>query len=178
MQSNPKEWFCCNLHFIEKKQNKTGISRDAVCLAPPGSQSWDSSTECSSATYSVQLCHRADPPPAQPSNTLHQGSAFVGPLLTKALPPSKLSWLFHRALFSSPTFQPSYSQPPYNQGGYSQGYTAPPPPPPPPPAYNYGSYGGYNPAPYTPPPPPTAQTYPQPSYNQYQQVGARNGGRG
>uniref|UniRef100_A0A8C0E4C0 B30.2/SPRY domain-containing protein n=1 Tax=Balaenoptera musculus TaxID=9771 RepID=A0A8C0E4C0_BALMU len=66
--------------------------------------------------------------------------------------------------------QPSYSQPPpYNQGGYSQGYTAPPPPPPPPPAYNYGSYGGYNPAPYTPPPPPTAQTYPQPSYNQYQQ---------
>uniref|UniRef100_A0A8D1C2H1 Heteroous nuclear ribonucleoprotein U like 1 n=1 Tax=Sus scrofa TaxID=9823 RepID=A0A8D1C2H1_PIG len=71
--------------------------------------------------------------------------------------------------FSSPTFQPSYSQPPYNQGGYSQGYTAPPPPPPPPPAYNYGSYGGYNPAPYTPPPPPTAQTYPQPSYNQYQQ---------
>uniref|UniRef100_A0A8D2JRU5 Heterogeneous nuclear ribonucleoprotein U like 1 n=1 Tax=Sciurus vulgaris TaxID=55149 RepID=A0A8D2JRU5_SCIVU len=70
-------------------------------------------------------------------------------------------------LFSA--FQPSYSQPPYNQGGYSQGYTAPPPPPPPPPAYNYGSYGGYNPAPYTPPPPPTAQTYPQPSYNQYQQ---------
>uniref|UniRef100_A0A8C0M408 SAP domain-containing protein n=1 Tax=Canis lupus familiaris TaxID=9615 RepID=A0A8C0M408_CANLF len=68
-----------------------------------------------------------------------------------------------------PIFQPSYSQPPYNQGGYSQGYTAPPPPPPPPPAYNYGSYGGYNPAPYTPPPPPTAQTYPQPSYNQYQQ---------
>lgn len=65
--------------------------------------------------------------------------------------------------------QPSYSQPPYNQGGYSQGYTAPPPPPPPPPAYNYGSYGGYSPAPYTPPPPPTAQTYPQPSYNQYQQ---------
>nr|XP_010945636.1 unnamed protein product [Camelus bactrianus] len=49
--------------------------------------------------------------------------------------------------------QPSYSQPPYNQGGYSQGYTAPPPPPPPPPAYNYGS----------------TQTYPQPSYNQYQQ---------
>uniref|UniRef100_A0A7N5JES8 Heteroous nuclear ribonucleoprotein U like 1 n=1 Tax=Ailuropoda melanoleuca TaxID=9646 RepID=A0A7N5JES8_AILME len=71
--------------------------------------------------------------------------------------------------FFPPTFQPSYSQPPYNQGGYSQGYTAPPPPPPPPPAYNYGSYGGYNPAPYTPPPPPTAQTYPQPSYNQYQQ---------
>nr|KAF6289924.1 heterogeneous nuclear ribonucleoprotein U like 1 [Pipistrellus kuhlii] len=65
--------------------------------------------------------------------------------------------------------QPSYNQPPYNQGGYSQGYTAPPPPPPPPPAYNYGSYGGYTPAPYTPPPPPTAQTYPQPSYNQYQQ---------
>ncbi|XP_063476969.1 heterogeneous nuclear ribonucleoprotein U-like protein 1 isoform X3 [Symphalangus syndactylus] len=71
--------------------------------------------------------------------------------------------------FFPSTFQPSYSQPPYNQGGYSQGYTAPPPPPPPPPAYNYGSYGGYNPAPYTPPPPPTAQTYPQPSYNQYQQ---------
>uniref|UniRef100_A0A5F9DFX9 Heteroous nuclear ribonucleoprotein U like 1 n=1 Tax=Oryctolagus cuniculus TaxID=9986 RepID=A0A5F9DFX9_RABIT len=71
--------------------------------------------------------------------------------------------------FGLSLFQPSYSQPPYNQGGYSQGYTAPPPPPPPPPAYNYGSYGGYSPAPYTPPPPPTAQTYPQPSYNQYQQ---------
>ncbi|EHB02540.1 Heterogeneous nuclear ribonucleoprotein U-like protein 1 [Heterocephalus glaber] len=46
-------------------------------------------------------------------------------------------------------------------GGYNQNRWAP--------AYNYGSYGGYNPAPYTPPPPPTAQTYPQPSYNQYQQ---------
>lgn len=75
--------------------------------------------------------------------------------------------------FVSFSTQPSYSQPPYNQGGYTQGYTAPPPPPPPPPAYNYGSYGPYNPAPYTPPPPPTAQTYPQPSYNQYQQVSAR-----
>lgn len=93
-------------------------------------------------------------------------TAYKGPFSI----PAKL---FHRALVFPPIFQPSYSQPPYNQGGYSQGYTAPPPPPPPPPAYNYGSYGGYNPAPYTPPPPPTAQTYPQPSYNQYQQVGAR-----
>lgn len=77
--------------------------------------------------------------------------------------------------FVSFSTQPSYSQPPYNQGGYTQGYTAPPPPPPPPPAYNYGSYGPYNPAPYTPPPPPTAQTYPQPSYNQYQQVSNKMG---
>uniref|UniRef100_A0AAA9SMU2 Heteroous nuclear ribonucleoprotein U like 1 n=3 Tax=Bos TaxID=9903 RepID=A0AAA9SMU2_BOVIN len=86
------------------------------------------------------------------------------PPVSSYSPPQRPGFLFPS------TFQPSYSQPPpYNQGGYSQGYTAPPPPPPPPPAYNYGSYGGYNPAPYTPPPPPAAQTYPQPSYNQYQQ---------
>ncbi|XP_007458688.1 PREDICTED: heterogeneous nuclear ribonucleoprotein U-like protein 1 isoform X7 [Lipotes vexillifer] len=84
--------------------------------------------------------------------------------------PTVSSYSPPQTCFFPSTSQPSYSQPPpYNQGGYSQGYTAPPPPPPPPPAYNYGSYGGYNPAPYTPPPPPTAQTYPQPSYNQYQQ---------
>lgn len=126
--------------------------------------------------------HGADSPPSQPTNNVHQ--AREGPLWANHLQrpffhPSishlQISSISQSFGFFPSTFQPSYSQPPYNQGGYSQGYTAPPPPPPPPPAYNYGSYGGYNPAPYTPPPPPTAQTYPQPSYNQYQQVGARPG---
>lgn len=112
----------------------------------------------------TELTHFLSPQTTSPREVPLWCTAYEGPSSILAEP-----WFF------PPAFQPSYSQPPYNQGGYSQGYTAPPPPPPPPPAYNYGSYGGYNPAPYTPPPPPTAQTYPQPSYNQYQQVGARLG---
>uniref|UniRef100_A0AC11BZT7 Heterogeneous nuclear ribonucleoprotein U like 1 n=1 Tax=Ovis aries TaxID=9940 RepID=A0AC11BZT7_SHEEP len=125
------------------------------------------------------------PPPQQPpppptysparnppgASSYNKNSNIPGTSANTSTPPVSSYSPPQRPGFSFPsTFQPSYSQPPpYNQGGYSQGYTAPPPPPPPPPAYNYGSYGGYNPAPYTPPPPPAAQTYPQPSYNQYQQ---------
>lgn len=148
-----------------------------MCLAPeslrPGIRVQDRALHPSLSCQVTELTH----PLLSPRTASPKGTCLCGPTAYKGPSsiPAELAVSQRPGFLFPSTFQPSYSQPPpYNQGGYSQGYTAPPPPPPPPPAYNYGSYGGYNPAPYTPPPPPAAQTYPQPSYNQYQQVSPRS----